>query len=135
MAIGRPTDYRPEYCKMLIEHMQSGLSFESFAAIADVHKETLYEWANVHPAFSEAKKKGFSKNLLYMEKLGQQGMWNDKDGAQFNTTNWIFQMKNRHRWRDRHEVETVDKTDIEREKIKKMSMSELTALVKENLDK
>ena len=29
--VGRPTDYKKEYCELLIEHMAAGFSFESFA--------------------------------------------------------------------------------------------------------
>lgn len=128
---GQPTKYDPKYCDMLIKHMASGLSFDSFAGEANVHLDTLYEWAKVHEDFSEAKKTAFSKNLAFWEKAGLQGMWGDKESNMvFNPTVWIFNMKNRHRWRDKQEVEVKDESQSIRDKISKMSMKELMDLVK-----
>lgn len=84
--------------------MAEGLSFESFAGEIDVCEDTLYEWANKHPEFSEAKKRAFPKNRLWWEKAGRGGLWGTKNEV-FNSTVWIFNMKNRHGWRDRVEVE------------------------------
>lgn len=100
---GRPSSYRPEYCQKLIEHMSKGYSFDSFAAIADVNPDTLYEWAKVHPEFSETKKKAFARSLLFWEQQGISGLWTSKEES-FNTALWIFNMKNRHKWTDRVDV-------------------------------
>jgi hypothetical protein len=112
MAGGRPTDYDPKYCQELIDHMKGGLSFESFAALADVNRDTLYEWVKVHPEFSDAKKRGTDLNLIWWERIGRAAMLGhagkDADGKpiplkNFNATLWIFNMKNRHGWRDKQE--------------------------------
>lgn len=130
---GQPTKYKPEYCDMLIAHMKSGLSFESFSAEIGVHRETLYEWVHAQPAFSDAKKVAYDLNLGFWEKQGVQGLWGDKT-LTFNSAVWIFNMKNRHKWRDRQEIEaTMHVEQIEREKVKKLSMSELTELVKNTM--
>lgn len=111
---GRPTDYRPEYCQQLIEHMASGLSYESFAGVIEVSRQTIYDWEKVHEPFLDAKKIGAERNLLYWEKTGQDGLWDEteydeKGRASFkkslNSTVWIFNMKNRHRWKDKQEIE------------------------------
>lgn len=99
---GRPSEYDKKYCNSLIAHMSKGFSFQSFAAIADVHLDTLYEWAKVHPEFSEAKNVAFQKNLLFWEQEGIKGLWGSEK-ERFNSTVWIFNMKNRHRWRDRYD--------------------------------
>lgn len=101
--LGRPTKYKEEYCQMLIEHMSSGLSFESFAAVIDVNRDTLYEWAKVHSDFSDTKKRAFDKCLLWWEKAGIAGLWGTKD-SQFNTGVFVFSMKNRFKWTDKVEV-------------------------------
>lgn len=100
---GRPTKYKPEHCQMLIDHMKTGYSFESFAAVINVNKDTIYEWSNSQPEFSEAKKIAFSLNLLFWEKMGMQGMWesNDKEATKLNTALYIFSMKARHGWTDK----------------------------------
>lgn len=86
---GAKTKYREEYCEQLVEHMAKGFSFESFAATVDVDRDTIYEWAKVHPEFSDAKKRGIVKSLLRFEALALANMTNKN----FNTTSWIYQMK------------------------------------------
>lgn len=102
---GRPSKYKPEYCLKLIEHMRTGLSFESFAAVIHVNQDTLHEWVKVHPEFSEAKKEAFAQNLLFWESKGIAGLIGDKETT-FNSTVWIFNMKNRHKWRDKQPDES-----------------------------
>lgn len=94
---GRPTDYRPEYCELLIKHLEQGLSIESFGAIVNVSKETIYTWFEKHPKFLDAKKKGLVKSRLWWEKCGHKGMWS---GKQFNAAVYIFNMRNRFGWHD-----------------------------------
>lgn len=111
---GRPTKYKPEFCAMLIEHMKK-YSFESFAGLdeVDVHKETLYEWANAHPEFSEAKKKAFSKNLLRLERQLVASEEISEDGPKINPGPIIYQLKFRHGCYDRPSV-IEDKVPKER---------------------
>lgn len=97
--MGRPPKYRPEFCAMLVEHMASGLSFESFAAVADVDRDTIYEWAKTYPDFSDAKKRGSAKSQLIWEQEGITGM----KMMGFNSAIWIFNMKNRFGWKDQPE--------------------------------
>lgn len=96
---------------MLIEHMRGGLSYESFAGIIGVVKQTLYNWEKEHDEFLDARKQGDMLSLLYWERKGIDGLHNesfkDEDGMtvnrSINATMWIFNMKNRHKWRDKHE--------------------------------
>lgn len=53
---GRPSKYKPEYCKQLIEHCKAGKTFESFCTRILINPDTMYEWARNHSEFSEAKK-------------------------------------------------------------------------------
>jgi len=99
MPGGRPTKYKPEFCEMLIKHMEQGYSFESFAATIDTHRDTLYAWEKRHPEFSDAKKTGVSKSLLFWERLGVMGATGEIE--KFNPTAWIFSLKNKHQWRDK----------------------------------
>lgn len=102
--VGRPTKYKPEYCEMVIEHMSEGFSVESFAALVDTHKQTIYNWMQEHPEFLDAIKIGYDKSRLWWEIQGMNGLWSTKAGS-FNSSNYIFQMKNRFReeWRDKQE--------------------------------
>lgn len=106
MAGGRPTKYKKEYCALLVEHMKSGLSFESFAGLVKVSFDTIHEWVRVHPEFSAAKKAGVPQSLMFWEKLGRAGTAGQVKN--FNVAAWIFNMKNRFRWRDTFEIDTSD---------------------------
>lgn len=107
---GRPSKFRGEYCAMLIKHMGvDGLSYESFAGVIEVDRDTLYHWETKYPKFSDAKKLAVSKNKVFWEKIGMAGMAGQIPG--FNATLWIFNMKNRHGWRDR--IETDNKHQID----------------------
>jgi len=119
---GRPTKYKPEFDALLIDHMASGLSYQSFAGECSVCIDTLYEWERANPSFSYAKKIGFEKNRTFWEKLGIQHIINKSDSSSesfgggagssqsssrsLNSTVYIFNMKNRFpkEWRDRVEV-------------------------------
>lgn len=101
---GRPSKYKPEYCQILIDHLSQGLSFACFPAGLHnktgvwVNLDTCYEWANVHPAFSDAKKQGESEGQLWWENLGRAGAAGKI--LNFNSGTWIFNMKNRFLWRN-----------------------------------
>lgn len=117
---GRPTKYKPEYCQMLIDHMSTGLSYDTFSAIIEVNIDTLYEWEKVHKEFSEAKKVAVGKCLIFWEKLGVDhilnisesesmgpGMTSSKSRS-LNAAIWVFNMKNRFKWRDKQADEASD---------------------------
>ena len=95
---GRPTRYEKKYNDMLIHHMEEGLSYESFAAILSVCRDTLYHWEKIHPEFGEARKIGKEKLLLFFEKTGRAGMLGKIPN--FNASTFIFTAKNKIHWRD-----------------------------------
>lgn len=124
---GRPTLYREEYCEMLIQHMKQGDSFATFGAILNppVSVQTVYDWAERHPRFLEAKTIGeplaekFWTGVLKSGATGQlrrvksEKVQLDQDGkpvigadgkpvydreyeaATFNATATIFALKNK----------------------------------------
>lgn len=107
---GRPTDYKPEYCQMLITHMAGGLSFESFAGLIDSTASSIYLWAKEHPEFSEAKAKGTVASRLFWERHGVEGLYSTTDTEKIgnnyvtkskaiNSKIWELNMKKRfHDW-------------------------------------
>ena len=99
--VGRPPKYKKEFCERLIAHMSKGFSYESFAGKIDTHRSVLYQWEHKHPEFLDAKKKAVDKCLVYWEEMGMAGTVGTLKG--FQTPMWIFQMKNRFKWSDRHE--------------------------------
>lgn len=95
---GRPTKYKKEYCQGLIDHMSQGWGFETYAAVINVNPDTLYEWAKVHPEFSEAKKVAFVKSQMKFEQIGMAAMLGKIKN--FQPSVWVFTMKNRFGWSD-----------------------------------
>lgn len=111
---GRPSDYRPEYCDLLRKHMAKGLSFEAFGGVVDACRQTLYTWCKEHPEFLDTKRRGTLKGQLFWEEAGIAGLWHGGEGGQnFNSSVWIFNMKNRFGWRDsKSQNEPVKTTPI-----------------------
>ena len=103
MTAGRPTKYKPEMCQKAIDFMTQGYSKEATAAHLDISEDSLYEYIKKHPEFSEAIKEGSLKSRLWWEKLGMGGAAGKLAG--FNATAWIFNMKNRHNWKDKIETD------------------------------
>jgi hypothetical protein len=108
---GRPTKYKPEYCDKLILYMAKGGVFEAFGATLDplVSKVTLYDWCKAHPDFLNAKKIGTACSYNHYVNLGKEGLEGRIPG--FNSTVWVFFMKNLFAWKDR--VEFTEMDDIE----------------------
>lgn len=119
---GAPTKYNPEYCQMLIDHLASGLMYESFAGVLGISIDTLYEWEKRHAEFSEAKRVGWPKGYLQWDKINKaicSGMKTKMadgrilDPRNIPTAIFIFNMKNRFKWRDNHDVNlSTDKKSI-----------------------
>jgi hypothetical protein len=130
---GQPSKYKPDYGAMLITHMADGLSFESFGGVIGVCAKTLYNWGESHPEFLQAKKSGETLSLLYWEKVGRDGLYNEviktDDGTtvtrSINATIWIFNMKNRFKWRDKTEDEIREESEAS--SLKDLSTDELRA--------
>ncbi len=70
-VIGRPTEYKPEYCERLLAHMAQGLSFEGFAGEVRVSFQTLYSWRDKYPAFLEAMLEGRSLCFRFHEQVSR----------------------------------------------------------------
>jgi hypothetical protein len=139
---GRPTKYKPEYCQMVIEHMKAGNSFWSFAATIGVSIESLSEWCQVHPEFSEAKKQGKAIELALWEKIllscatgNKISIPNSKNSSgPPNATMIIFSLKNKfpNLYRDRMKIDT--ELTVNDESLLKFSEVEKTKILKAALD-
>jgi len=91
--MARPTEYREEFCGRVIEMGRKGKSKAQIAAGLDVSRQTLDNWAAVHPEFLDAVKAARDLALAWWEDQGQTGLTAEK----FNATAFIFQVKNRFR--------------------------------------
>lgn len=111
---GRPTDYDPAMCEVVISCGDEGKTLAEMARAIGVDRSTLADWREQHPEFSRAVKEGLDRAQAWWEEKGRVATFGGFEG--FNATSYIFQMKNRFRedWRDRHEVEHSGGLKIER---------------------
>lgn len=100
---GRPTAYKPEFCDMLVEHMANGYSFESFAAVVNTCRTTLYNWEKDHPDFLYAKNCGRDKMSLFYEDMGINAMLGKIKN--FQQAVYIFTIKNKLNWSEKSKEE------------------------------
>ena len=92
--MGRPTKYDPSWMlDAIIEVGRLGGSKDKMASAIGVHLDTLYDWAEKHADFSEAIKEATQLSKVWWENFGQVSALGMVDG--FNSTTWIFNMKNR----------------------------------------
>lgn len=65
-----PKEFEQRFCLMLIEHMEKGLHFESFGALAGCGRNLLYEWVKDYPEFGDAKTKGEALSFKFWDQMG-----------------------------------------------------------------
>jgi hypothetical protein len=90
--LGRPTDYRPEYCEKIIEIMREGASAVEFCAEIGIHKDTLYEWNKFHPAFTDAFMRARLLCQAWWERQGRENLTDTSEymggSSKFNDRLW-----------------------------------------------
>lgn len=69
--VGRPSEFKEEYCAALISHMATGGSIESFGAKINHSKQSIYNWFEQYPKFLDARKVGEPYLHLFYENLGK----------------------------------------------------------------
>lgn len=125
MPAGAPTLYKPEYCQLLIDHMSKGYSFQSFAGLVSVATDTIYEWADKHPEFSEAHKVGVARSRKFWEEKGLEGIFSTSEtrrkgnatytvSKSMNAAVWTASMRTR--FKDWNDCLFKSKEDQEKEK-------------------
>ena len=92
--VGRPSQYRPEYCERVIELGKEGASPAQMAADLGIsHRNTLDDWAEVHPEFSEAYTHARTQAQAWWERKGMNGL----EAERFNALVWKTSMQARFR--------------------------------------
>jgi hypothetical protein len=106
MAAGRPSKYQPAYCNEAVEFLAQGYSVMAFAGEIGVSRDTIYEWCEVHPEFSDSIKIGKAKGARWWEDRIRSG---ELAGPQITAA--IFALKNRagDEWREKQEHEHTGK--------------------------
>lgn len=88
--LGRPSLYKPEYCRDVVEHCKDGASLTSFAAEIGVCRDTISEWMKAHDDFSVAAKCAKARAAAWWEKAGRS----TATTGEGNATLCMFGMKN-----------------------------------------
>jgi hypothetical protein len=108
--MGRPSKYKEEYCDQIIEFMSNGASLCEFAAEISVNQDTVFEWAKVHPLFSEAVHIAQTKSQAAMEKIGRGAMMGK---IKIKENIWTFSMGRRFKhWRQSTAVEHTGTSEV-----------------------
>lgn len=121
---GRPTKYKTEYCEQAAKLCRLGATDKQLADFFEVSVDTICEWKNVHPKFSDSVKKAKAEydDDLVEKSLARRAQGFMRVKEVFNpegvkeliqeevppdTTACIFWLKNRKpkEWRDRQEHE------------------------------
>lgn len=103
--VGRPSDYRPEYCEQVIAVMREGMSLTAFAGGIGVSRATINNWMQQKPEFLEAVNVGKASAAawynLQAKKLVEEG------GSSAQSTLIVFGLKNmdRDEWKEKQEFE------------------------------
>ena len=88
--VGRPTDYRPEFCEQVIELGRQGKSHAQIAATLGCARKTLYEWQSLYPEFSNAIMYARDLAQAWFEDIGQVNMVAPTQG--FSAALWAKQV-------------------------------------------
>ena len=102
-TVGRPTDYRPEYCETVIELGRKGKSRHQIAAHLDIAVNTLALWEGKHILFMQSMLRANQLAQAWFEDKAQNGM----ETREFNANLWKLQTYNRFRdsYSDRQAVD------------------------------
>jgi transposase-like protein len=103
MAAGRPSKYKPAYCKRAVDFLSQGYSVTALAGHLGVARSTVFQWAEENREFSDALKTGQAAAAEFWERA----LLNNAMTGEGNATSCIFGVKNRSRdeWRDKQETE------------------------------
>jgi hypothetical protein len=106
---GRPTEYRPEYCQMVIDFMAKGFSLTAFAGSIRMSRNAVYEWIGTFPDFGDAVSRARGARVTALESK----LLSSRKGAE--TTAAIFALKNAEpeEWRDVKHTEATHNLRIE----------------------
>ena len=103
MPAGRPSKYDPAYCDAVKAFMGDGYSIAATAGMLKVSRQTIYQWAEDHPEFSDALNEGRTLAAIWWEQKARE----IAIGGEGNATMVIFGLKNRvaDEWRDKQQTE------------------------------
>ena len=105
--MARPSDYSPEFCEVVVELGKQGKSLVQIASTLEVVKQTLTNWAELHPEFLAALTQARIHSQAWWEDAGQDNMLLAPGVGTFNGSVWSRSMAARfpEDWRENKGVE------------------------------
>jgi len=100
--VGRPSEYRPEFCEKVVVLGEKGYSKAMIAGELGVVRMTLDVWCKEWPLFNDAMDRAREASLSWWEAQGNAGIWS----REFNANAYRLQVLNRFPadWRERTEI-------------------------------
>lgn len=80
-----------------------GASDTEIKSLFKLSNDLFDRWIEDEPEFSEAIKRGRVDSQCWWEQKGRKNL----DNLKFNSTLWYMNMKNRFKWKDKHEESTA----------------------------
>lgn len=102
MKLGRPTKYHKKYCEIALDLLSQGYSKEALAGELGISRQCLYEWIAKYQDFGDTVAIGETRGQYIWETFGMQAAQGKI--SKFNTSVWMFVMKNRFGWTDKQDV-------------------------------
>jgi hypothetical protein len=108
--VGRPTDYRPEYCERAMELGRTGASKVEIAVELDVDRKSLDRWAEAHPEFCRALTRAIELSQVWWERKGRENLEADR----FQASMWSRSMAARFPddWREKQDIDMNAKVAV-----------------------
>lgn len=98
--VGRPTDYKPEYCEQARNMLKQGFSKVEIAAAFDVNRRTLDRWCDEFPEFCRTINEDLDFSEAWWVAAGRENLAS-KD---FNSRLYEINMMNRFGWMKKAEA-------------------------------
>jgi len=92
---GRPSKYDPSMLEEMRKVAKDGASKAEMALTIGISRETFNNWEHSNPIFRDAVKECELLSQIWWERHGRKGMTGEN--PDFNSTAFIFQVKNRFR--------------------------------------
>lgn len=107
--VGRPSDYRPEYCEVARNLLKEGCCKVEIAYELDVNISTLNRWIEQFPEFRNAIEGDASFAEGWWMKEGKANLANGR----YNTRMYELQMMNRFGWKKNAETKNEQNVSVE----------------------
>lgn len=102
---GKMSRYKPEFAAQLPDLMAHGEAAVEVMAHFGITKPTFYQWLEKYPEFREAYDLARVKSEAWWTQLGRKGASCE---VAIQPGVWLMNMKNRFKWKDRHDVTSDD---------------------------